>query len=118
MADPFTAQGNEESITEAMARYAKKGFSASFTPLGKGMVRCDACHDSSPAEQVPMKAMHRFEGVSDPSDECALAGLECPSCGEWGTIMLSYGPEGSSEDHDVLSRLLDDRDHSGIQPGL
>jgi len=118
MADPFTPQGHEESMTEVVARYEKRGFTGQFSSRPDGMVHCHACGAEEPAEQVPMKALHRFEGASDPSDEAALAALECPNCGGWGTLVLSYGPEGTLEDQEVLGRFLDDRAHSAIESGL
>ena len=67
---------------------------------------------------VPMEALHRLEGASDPEDEAVVAALECPACGAWGTIVLSYGPQSSAEDAAVLANLIDDRRHSVIEPGL
>jgi hypothetical protein len=117
MVDPRLSRPGESGIAEVLAAYEAKGFTAGFVPRAGGNVMCTACRDVSPAEQVPVEAMHRFEGASDPEDEAILIGAECPSCGEWGTVVLSYGPNGSAEDGEVLRRLMDDRRHSVIQPG-
>lgn len=117
MVDPRITRAGEATVAEVLNEYEQKGFTASFIPRPGGILLCSACREASPAEQVPVEAMHRFEGVSDPQDMAILIGAECPSCGEWGTVVLSYGPEGSPEDGEVLRRLMDDRRHSVIKPG-
>lgn len=108
----------EATLTEVLRQYETKGFTVRMTVRAGGIVRCHGCGQEEPAEQVPVEALHRFEGASDPEDMAALAAVECPACGEWGTLVLSYGPEGSAEDGEVLRRLMDDRDHSVLRPGL
>ncbi len=115
MAKTFTE--TEASLTDVIARYEKKGAKGQFTARPDAMLECHECDEVEPAVQAPLLALHRFEGASDPSDMAALAAIECPACGAWGTIALSYGPEASAEDAALLEALLDDRDQSGIMPG-
>jgi hypothetical protein len=49
--------------------------------------------------------LYRLEGASDPDDMVAVAALRCPSCKTRGTLVLSYGPETSAVDADVLCCL-------------
>ncbi len=107
----------ESSLQDVIRRYEEEGATGQFTALADGVLECHACQAHEPAAQAPLLALHRFEGASDPSDQAALAAIECPACGQWGTIALSYGPEASAEDAAVLSHLLDDRDESDIAPG-
>lgn len=109
---------SEESMTEVLDRYDTKGYDGSFSARLDGMVHCHSCQDDTPAAQVPLEALHRFEGTSDPQEENIVAALECPGCGALGTLVLPYGPNASPEEAEVLATLLDDRDHSGIEPGL
>lgn len=109
---------DEESLLGVVQSYEHKGFNGQFTSLPTAMVQCITCHESSPAEQVPLLAAHRLEGVSDPSEQAVVVGLECPACGQLGTMVLPYGPGASFEDADVLSALLDDRDQSRVQQGM
>jgi hypothetical protein len=109
---------SEETMTEVLARYDQKGYEGSFSARPEGMVFCHACRDLTPADQVPLEALHRFEGTSDPQDENVVVALECPNCGALGTLVLPYGSHASPDEHQVLSALLDDRDHSGIKSGL
>ncbi len=118
MADPYTAQGTEETLSEVVARYEKKGYTAQFSARAEGFVHCHKCGEETAAEQVPLRALHRFEGVSDPDDEAVVAALECPACGAWGTFVATYGPEASPEEQDVMGRfMVDEREHSNIQTG-
>lgn len=108
----------EASIQDVLADYETRGFTGQFGSQVDGCVLCHACDEREPAAQTPVLAMHRLEGVSDPSDQALVAALECVACGAKGTIVLSYGPEASQEDAAVLAELLDDRDQAGIEQGL
>ena len=110
--------GCEDGLQDVMEMYERRGATAQFSARSGGVVHCHDCGADEPAEQTPLVALHRFEGSSDPDDEAALAALECPSCGAWGTMVLSYGPGASPDDASVLGALLDDRDQSGIAPGV
>lgn len=107
----------ESTIAEVLQAYRDKGAEATFASRAEGMLHCDGCGADEPADQAPLRAMHRFEGNSDPEDEAALAIIECPACGTWGTMTFAYGPGASAEDAEVLARLIDARDQSGIEPG-
>lgn len=111
-------QGNEETLSQALARYEKSGFTAQFSARPGAMLLCHTCSEEEPADQVSLKGLHRFEGMSDPDEMAALAALECPGCGAWGTLVLAFGPSASPEDREVLMRFMDDRRHSVIPAGL
>lgn len=107
----------EASMVEVLASYERRGYTGQFGPAPDAMVRCHTCRTSSPAEQVPLLAAHRFEGTSDPAEEAVVMALECPHCGALGTMVLPYGAAASSDEGAVLVGLLDDRDQSDIRPG-
>ncbi len=109
---------SDDSLMDALDYYEKKGFDGQFCVRPGGMVHCMACDADEPAAQVAAEGMHRFDGSSDPSDQAVLVALECPACGAWGTVTLSYGPESSADDGAVLVELLDARDVGPIKQGL
>jgi hypothetical protein len=62
-----------------------------------------------PAEQLHLERLERLEGASDPDEMLAICAIECPKCGTRGTLVLTYGPESTDEDDQVLLRLTDTR---------
>ncbi len=117
MASDVVIPGAEDDLQDVLDMYESRGATAQFSARSGAVIHCHDCGADEPAEQAPLVALHRFEGSSDPDDQAALAALECPACGAWGTIVLSYGPGSSPDDASVLGALLDDRDQSGIMPG-
>jgi Na+-translocating ferredoxin:NAD+ oxidoreductase RnfC subunit len=109
---------HESSLLEVLGNYQKRGFRGDFSVRPGACVRCNSCRAVEPVEQVPLRAMRRMEGASDPSEQVAVAALECPACGEWGTLVVPFGPAGTPDDMSVLGGLLDDREHSSIPPGV
>jgi hypothetical protein len=107
-----------ETMTAILARYGQEGYETQFSSRPGGMVHCHACGEEEPAEQVPLEALHRCEGQSDPDDMAVVAALSCPACGANGTLVAGYGPTASPEDGEVLANLMDDREHSDITPGM
>lgn len=108
----------EETLTEVVARYEAKGFKGQFAARAGGRILCTHCRHESDARDVSLQALHRLEGASDPSEEMAVAALECPVCDTKGTLVLTFGPSGTPEDGMVLARLPDDRGVTGIRSGL
>ncbi len=108
----------EEGVQSILGQYESQGFRSQFAARAGGMVHCFSCGDETPSDQVPLEALHRVEGVSDPDDEACVAAVECPACGVWGTLVLGYGTSASAEDSAVLANFIDDRAHSRIQQGM
>lgn len=107
-----------DSLAEALRRYEAHGFRAQFAARPGGNVRCHACHRDSPARWVPLLALHRLEGDSDPEDEVAVAAVACPACGARGILALAFGPAASVEDKLAFSLLDDQRGSSAGEVGL
>jgi hypothetical protein len=82
-----------------------QGYRAQFSARPDAALRCSVCHVVSPASTFAGAAIRRLEGASDPADMLAVAALTCPNCGARGTAVLTYGPEASAEDADVLVAL-------------
>ncbi len=98
-----------------MDDYEQAGFTGQFEVATGATVRCATCEVVSDAADVPMHSLRRVEGASDPADMAALVALTCPSCGERGTLVLTYGSAASPEEGDVLGAFRDRR-HDDVAP--
>lgn len=93
------------TLAEIMAAMESAGFTAQMAARPGAMILCFTCHGESPASEVELGTLGRTEGVSDPADMLAVAGLTCPRCGARGTVVLGYGPEADPDDSEVLVTL-------------
>lgn len=104
--------GTDRTILEVLGDLEAMGFSGQFAPRDGAQVECVACHRLSPADETVLRRLERLEGASDPDDMMAVVGLACPHCGAQGTAVLSYGPEASPTDVEVLRSFEDARERS------
>jgi hypothetical protein len=104
--------GSDRTILEVLKDLETKGFTGQFMPRDGAQVECVACHERHPADETVLRTLERLEGASDPDDMLAVVGLECPHCGAKGTAVLSYGPEASEIDIEVLRSFEDARDRT------
>jgi hypothetical protein len=102
-------EGDDETIVDVLAELEALGFVGQFVPRETAQVECLACHRVWPADETVFRHLRRLEGASDPADMVAVVGLACPACSHRGTAVLSYGPEASAVDTEVLARLEDCR---------
>lgn len=96
------------TLVEVIRRFEADGYTAQMAAVDDGRIRCFACHQDSPAQDVALDLVRRTEGASDPADMAAVAALRCPRCGAKGTVALKYGPLATPEEAEVLA-LLDVR---------
>ncbi len=99
-------QGEAVTLLTLLEQMGDLGFTGQFEPRD-GRVRCLTCHQLSDAAAVPVCDLRRLEGASDPDDMLAVVALRCPHCAAKGTLTLSFGPEASTSDGDVLRALRD-----------
>jgi hypothetical protein len=97
------------TLTEALAALEKGGFVGQMATGEAGRIHCYGCGQERPAQEFAIEVLRRLEGVSDPADMLAVAGTICPVCQAKGTLVLSYGPEASMEDNEVLRAIEDCR---------
>jgi hypothetical protein len=95
------------TIADAMQWLETEGYTGQSAARAGAMLLCFTCRRESPAAEVKLHRLLRTEGASDAADETAIVALTCPSCGARGTVVLTYGPEASADDAEVL-RLLED----------
>lgn len=96
------------TLVEVIRRFEADGYTGQFAAVDGGRIRCFTCHQDSDADEVPLDALRRTEGASDPDDMVAVAALTCPHCDARGTVALKYGPDSSPEEAEVLGLLADD----------
>lgn len=102
------------SLTAILTQFEQDGFRGQFAVRDDAGVECLACHHRQAAADVPMTALRRTEGASDPADMAAVVALTCPSCRTKGTLALKYGPEAGADESDVLLALEDQREGGGV----
>ena len=86
---------------------AADGWAEQATPLEGGVVRCEVCGQTTPADEVAIDSLCRLEGASDPDDMAAVVALTCPRCDAKDVLVLKYGPDASAAEADVLLGLAD-----------
>lgn len=96
------------TIADALREFEARGYVGQFVVRPGGRVECTLCHTRSRPAEVPLEAMRRVEGVSDPADMVFVGALRCPECGSTGTATIKFGPSAGAEDAEVL-RELDNR---------
>ena len=96
---------DSRTLTEILSALETEGYRGQMASRPGGRVLCVSCHMESDAHEVQVDAVQRTEGVSDPDDMLMVAALVCPVCDSYGTLVVGYGPESSSEDAEVLARL-------------
>jgi hypothetical protein len=93
------------TLSAVLEEMETAGYGGQFSSAPGGQIRCSVCHHLAPAEVVTAERWRRLEGASDPDDMLVVVGLICPECGHRGTLVLTYGPETTSDDSEVLTRL-------------
>ena len=82
-----------------------KGFREEFRVKAGGHIVCGVCGHDGPASEAEIMEMRRVEGQSDPADMAVIVGLRCRGCAHEGALVLTYGPNATAEDADVLQAL-------------
>jgi hypothetical protein len=99
----------ERSLLGILATFRDEGFTYDFRSLPGGIVECGQCHVPHRADALTLHHLERLEGDSDPSEMLAVCAVACPACGIKGTLVLTFGPESTREDDEILELLGDDR---------
>jgi hypothetical protein len=100
----------ERSLLGILAAFRDEGFNLDFRTRAGGIVECGGCRAPHPANTLEIHHLERLEGDSDPAEMLAVCAVACPSCGIKGTLVLTFGPESTREDDDVMV-LIDDVRH-------
>jgi hypothetical protein len=99
----------ERSLLGILAAFRDEGFAYDFFSRPGGLVECGQCRVPHRADALELHELERLEGDSDPSEMLAVCAVACPNCGIRGTLVLTFGPESTREDDEVLELLGDAR---------
>jgi hypothetical protein len=99
----FDAPSDHTTMTDVIAGFEADGFTGSFQIGDDGSVVCLACGRSTAAGDVPLFAIRRLEGASDPADMAAVMTSRCPHCTTRGVIVVRFGPEASVGEAHLLA---------------
>lgn len=93
-----------ETVSEALERFAKAGYTESFA-AGKELGQLqDSGHRTYDAREFTVEQVARFEGTTDLEDESAIFALRHRS-GLKGTFVVAFGPHMPTEEMEVVERL-------------
>ncbi|MDQ3978059.1 MAG: hypothetical protein M3314_00700 [Actinomycetota bacterium] len=104
---PSAESPDNITLSDVLESLELEGYRGQMAARPAGQVLCVSCHMESDAAEMQVDDLRRLEGVSDPADMMAVAALVCPVCKTQGTLVLSYGPEASGDDAEVLALLSD-----------
>ena len=93
-----------ESLSEAIARLDRRGFSHGLRAEG-GRLHDLVTDEFFDPEILGVDEIVRFEGESDPDEQAVLFALRSPHGHALGTYSAVYGPSMPPEDGDVVRRL-------------
>ncbi len=101
------------------------GHAGEFVAREGGSILCRTCGETTPASKQTADEVTRLEGASDPADMQIVVPVRCPNCGTPGTLVMSYGPEASEAEVDVLAAMprapresTSASDFEGATPGM
>lgn len=104
------------TLVTVLDDYAARGYDGSLSATDDANVHCGACGETFPPGEITALSIRRLEGASDPADMLAVVAVQCPRCGQRGTMTLGYGPAAMPCDGDVLRALDDRRGSSSLAP--
>jgi hypothetical protein len=107
MREPQAGAQDAQTLTTVLRTLDSAGYKGQFKVQEFGALQCLTCREEFKAEEAAVASMRRLEGASDPADMLAVAALTCPKCAALGSLVLSYGPDASLEESQVLVSLGD-----------
>ncbi len=105
MSTPDPTNPVDPSSRDVDAALSDAGLTGQFEPRAGGFVHCLTCGATTPASEQSADEVTRLEGASDPADMQIVVPVACRSCGTAGTLVMSYGPEATVAEVDVLSNM-------------
>lgn len=100
------SDSNAKHELDFLSQYQNKGYTANFRVENNQLKSSETDTFSNP-EQVKIVAEHRFEGMSNPSDNSILYVMETKD-GLKGTIISAYGPAANLDVHEFIESIPDE----------
>ncbi len=85
-----------ETLSQAMARLERDGYSNSVTASADGLLECSGCGSTCDPAEITVDEVVRFEGASDPDDQAALFALDCGA--HKSLYAVAFGPNTPAND--------------------
>ena len=103
MSKPEYSEPNAKNELEIIPKYEAKGYNLSFRVEDEKLIASEIDKKYSP-DEVSIVAEHRFEGMSNPSDNSILYVLKTND-DKKGTIVNGYGPAANLEVFEFLKSI-------------
>ena len=94
---------NYRTLSEASKNLRNQGFTDRFEMDGDKLKNLETDKHYSAAE-LRIQEMHRFEGVSNPSDMSVIFAIECDD-GRKGTVISSFGTYANRDLLDFMDEV-------------
>lgn len=91
------------TLSDATEHLLKKGYTYNFQISETGKLTDNKALEFDP-DEVILKEVHRFEGISNPADSSILYAVQSRS-GEKGIVIDSYGADGSEVTSDFMNKV-------------
>ncbi len=106
MEHPKHSDPNAKHELDFLKLYENKGYTENFRVEKNMLIASNKKSEFSP-KQVKVVAEHRYEGMSNPSDQSILYVIEAnENCK--GTIINAYGPTANLEVHEFIEAIPDE----------
>ena len=98
----------ERSMADIVDRLTKAGYVDVFRgePGGIRGAKTGLLHQP---EELEVRIIERFEGISNPEDETIVLALDCKTHGCRGTYVAPYGKDMPSTDATLIRKIPDER---------
>ncbi len=100
-----TLPDQQETQAATITALRRVGFTEDFHVDGCGISATGHAPRQASPEEFRVIGTYRFEGASDPDDEAIVLALVHEPSGLIGTFDAVFGPGGSAEEAEVLTRL-------------
>lgn len=93
-----------ETMLDALNDLQKKGFTYDFN-LRQDCIYCSSEQQSFQPHEFEIREVHRFEEMSDPSENAVVYAIESPGHGIKGTLVNAYGIYSDSFSGELIEKM-------------
>ncbi|WP_179320370.1 hypothetical protein [Winogradskyella helgolandensis] len=103
MKTPDYSDPNAKHELDFLSQYQEKGYTSNFRVENEKLIASGEDNTYKP-EDVHVVAEHRYEGMSNPSDQSILYVITTDD-GKKGTLINAYGPSADLEVHEFMEAI-------------
>lgn len=93
-----------DTVTAAVSGLQARGYTDDLS-LADHCVVCDGKRTELQPEDFQIDEFHRFEGDTDPADECIVYAISAPGKGIKGILVNGFGTSASPLTQEMVSKL-------------